>query len=113
MSGMRVRSEWHGNRIIARIPIVRRRALARAGHNWFARSQMLVPLREGHLQRTGKVTITSNNVTVAYSTRYGAIQHEHLGYRHAPGRQAKYITDAVRPNELRIALAEVIRDAFH
>ncbi|KEZ35853.1 hypothetical protein [Frankia sp. CeD] len=112
-SGFRVRADWRGNRVLARIPIVRRRALQRAGHQWLARSQAIVPLREGHLLRTGKMTMTDHSVTVAYGQRYGAIQHQNLTYRHLPGRQAKYITDAVPPGRLQAVLAEVIREMFH
>ncbi len=109
---MRVRADWRGNRVLARIPIVRKRALQRAGHQWLARSQALVPLREGHLLRTGKMTVADRSVTVAFGTAYGARQHEELSYRHLPGRQAKYITAAVPPGALAAALEEAFREFF-
>ncbi|MCK9896960.1 hypothetical protein [Frankia sp. AgB32] len=110
--GMRVRADWHGSRILGRIPVVRRRALQKAGHQWLARSQALVPLREGHLLRTGKATVADRSVTVAYGQPYGAIQHERLDYHHLPGRQAHYITDAVPPGALAGALQEAFREFF-
>lgn len=110
--GVRVHSEWHGSRILGRLGPVRRRALARGGHAWFARTQAVVPLREGHLQRSGKVTVTDTQVTVAYGTAYGLVQHERLDYRHAPGRKAKYITDAADPGDLRLTIAAELRRLF-
>lgn len=112
MSGIRVRSEWHGNRVLARLGPVRRRALERGGHQWFARSQQLVPLREGHLQRSGKMKVTSGGVEISYSLVYARIQHNNLTFRHAPGRQALYITDAANPEHLRITIANELRSLF-
>lgn len=112
MAGIRVKSEWHGNRVLGRLGPVRRRALQRGGHQWFVRSQALVPLREGHLQRSGEMKVTSGGVEITYSLVYARIQHEELSYRHAPGRQAKYITDAANPDQLRITIANELRALF-
>lgn len=112
MTGIRVRSEWHGNRILGRLGPVRRTALRRGGHKWFARTQQVVPLREGHLQRSGKLEINGDSVQIVYGTVYGMVQHERLDYRHSPGRRAKYITSVADPDDLRLTIAAELRRLF-
>lgn len=52
----------------------------------------LVPLDEGTLERSGKVTMGDGpSGTISYDTVYAVRQHEELSYRHLPGRQAKYL----------------------
>lgn len=51
----------------------------------------LVPLDEGPLMQSGKVTVDGLDGTISYDTVYAVVQHENLDYRHAPGRQAKYL----------------------
>jgi len=73
-------------------------ALAQGLNTWLDNvltlSSPLVPLDEGPLQESGHVVEAApDNLTgqVRYSKVYAARQHEELTWRHAPGRQAKYL----------------------
>ncbi|WP_050796128.1 hypothetical protein [Parafrankia sp. EUN1f] len=110
---MRVRSEWTGNRIISRVPMVRRQAVKRAAYSWFARTQAVVPLDEGTLQRSGKVELDGGSASIVYGTPYGMVQHERLDFHHAPGRTAKYITSVAEPMTLTAIIAGELRRLFH
>jgi len=73
-----------------------------------------VPLEEGTLQRSGQTSIDEANLTgtVSYGTPYAVRQHEELTWRHAPGRQAKYLETAVNTSRqecLRIMQGELRR----
>lgn len=69
-----------------------------AGENILQVSNTLVPLEEGTLERSGKVTTdsdeTSATAAISYNTPYAVIQHEDLTFHHAQGRQAKYLEQA-------------------
>lgn len=78
-----------------------------------AASNAIVPLDEGPLQRSGKVDVDEERLegTVSYDTPYAVIQHENLDYKHAPGRQAKYLETALNQNRnaVRDAVARELR----
>jgi hypothetical protein len=63
-------------------------------------SQAIVPLDMTPLQKSGALTEDGNTIYVSYgqgeSADYAIIQHENLEYRHAPGRQAKYLEQPFR-----------------
>jgi hypothetical protein len=56
-------------------------------------SSRLVPIEEGTLQRSATVSVDEGELVaaVSYDTPYAARQHEELTWRHARGRQAKYL----------------------
>ena len=54
-----------------------------------------VPIEEGTLERSGRVTDDGEAVAaVSFDTPYAVRVHEDLGARHADGRQAKYLESA-------------------
>ena len=71
----------------------RREAVQAAADHIMGVSQELVPLREGVLQATGRVTTSKGGLraTLSYDTVYARRQHEELTWKHAPGRTAKYL----------------------
>ncbi len=76
----------------------------------------LVPLDEGPLQNSGHVRVSPGGAQaqIYYDTPYAVVQHENLDYRHAPGRQAKYLEQPMT-TERDVALAimaAVLRGAF-
>lgn len=77
-------------------------------------SNKLVPLDETTLERSGVPSIDEATLTgaVSYDTPYAVRQHEDLSYRHAPGRQAKYLETAAlaeAPVVLALVAAELRR----
>ena len=66
----------------------------------YDRSQDIVPLDETPLQKSGKVEQEDTTTILSYgegeSAEYAVIQHENLQFRHAPGRQAKYLEQPFR-----------------
>lgn len=65
--------------------------LRKAAEHVLQVSRTLVPLEEGTLERSGKVSQDGLRAAVSYNTKYAARQHEELTWRHANGRQAKYL----------------------
>jgi len=69
------------------------RGLLLGAEHVLAEAQNLVPLDEGGLQNTGTASVDEGELVamVSYDTPYAARQHEEMDWRHAPGRQAKYL----------------------
>lgn len=100
------RMTWNGRRMWTRTG--RRRAaggLQQALEHVLNESNKIVPLDEGTLQRSGTTSINATTLTgtVSYDTPYAVRQHEEVTWRHAPGRQAKYLETAVNSNQREIA----------
>ncbi|MEU3098507.1 hypothetical protein ABZ690_28075 [Streptomyces sp. NPDC006967] len=79
-----------------------------------AEAQELVPLDEGGLQNTGTASVDEGDLAamVSYDTPYAVRQHEEMDWRHAPGRQAKYLEqplNACRGPVQRIIAAQLRR----
>lgn len=79
-----------------------------------AESNKIIPLEEGTLMRSGQTSIDEGALTgtVSYGTPYAVRQHEEMTWRHAPGRQAKYLETAVNTSRdecLRIMQSELRR----
>lgn len=90
------------------------RGLLLAAEFVLSQSTEVVPLDEAELQRSGTASVDAPSLTamVSYDTPYAVRQHEELDYRHAPGRQAKYLEqplNACRGPVERIIAAEVRR----
>lgn len=83
------------------VPTELRRAAARGlflgAEHVLGVSNSKVPLDEGALQHSGTASVDEGDLTaaVSYSTPYAVRQHEELDYRHAPGREAKYLENAL------------------
>ena len=104
------RLNWNGRRLWTQGG--KRRAavgLQLALEHILAESNKLVPLDEGTLQRSGTTSIDEENLegTVTYNSPYAVRQHEEMTWRHAPGRQAKYLETAV--NTSRTDCARIIQ----
>lgn len=86
------RMNWEGSRLWTdRGRRLASEGLQKALEHTLAKANALVPLEEGTLMRSGKVTVDGLNGGISYDTPYAVRQHEQLDYRHAPGRQAKYL----------------------
>jgi hypothetical protein len=95
-----------------------RRAAARGlflgAEHVLGESSNVVPLDEASLQRSGTASVDESTLTamVSYDTPYAVRQHEEMDYRHAPGRQAKYLEgplNAERAQVLALVAAEMRR----
>ncbi|MGW7197222.1 hypothetical protein [Streptomyces chryseus] len=88
----RSRLRYEGRRLWT----TRGRALASDGlrrglEHVLERARAIVPLEEATLERSGRVTVDGMEGAVTFDTAYAVVQHENLDFRHAPGRQAKYL----------------------
>lgn len=91
-----VRMDWQGQRLwTARGRRLASEGLQRALEHGLSVSNQRVPLREGTLERSGRVDVDGLNGAISYDTRYAVRQHEELTWRHLPGRQAKYLESAM------------------
>ena len=86
----------------ARLRETLRGALAEAGGHVLAESNRIAPHREGHLARSGRVTLqvrgTTPSAVISYHTPYALRQHEETTWRHPGGRQAKFLETALMRN---------------
>lgn len=82
------------------------------GEHILNKSNEIIPLDESTLQRSGKVIVDEQALTVAvtYNSPYAVRQHEELSWKHAPGRQAKYLETAV--NSSKTETAQIMKDAL-
>lgn len=88
----RVRMNYEGRRLWTnRGRRLASEGLERALEHGLTESRRVVPLEEGTLERSGRVTIDGLEGAITYDTVYAVRQHEELDYRHAPGRTAKYL----------------------
>ncbi len=85
--------KWQGGKVP---PLVRAAVVLGLG-KWaellLQQSRAIVPLDEATLERSGTASVDEHTLIgqVAYDTPYAVVQHERMDYRHAPGREAKYL----------------------
>ncbi len=76
-----------------------------------------VPIEEGTLERSGKVSVDEGDLkaSVSFDTPYAVRQHEDMTARHDAGRTAKYLERAFDENkdQIREIIAQAMRDALH
>jgi hypothetical protein len=93
---MRVSMQWQGRRLwTERGRRAASEGLTRALEHTLGVSNSRVPLREGTLERSGKVIVNGLDGAISYDTVYAVRQHEELTWKHLPGRQAKYLESAM------------------
>lgn len=86
------RLSWEGRRLwTGRGVAAAEQGLALALQHLLTEAQRIVPLDKGPLERSGKVSQDGLNGAVSFDTVYAVVQHKNLSFRHAPGRQAKYL----------------------
>lgn len=85
--------EWHGEEVERILEDAAVTGLELATEYLLEISRVVVPLEEGTLERSGVASVDAGSLTgaVSYDTVYAVRQHEELTWRHAPGRQAKYL----------------------
>lgn len=106
---MRVTSHYNGRRLwTERGRREAERGLATALEHTLGVSNEHVPLREGVLERSGKVITQGLEGAISYDTVYARRQHEELTWKHLPGRTAKYLENAMNTEaETMLALMAV------
>ena len=86
------RFEWSGHRHwTSRGRRLAEEGLQRGLEHVLGEARKIVPLEEGTLERSGRVSRDGLNGAVTFDTVYAVRQHEELTWKHAPGRQAKYL----------------------
>jgi hypothetical protein len=72
------------------------RGLMAGGEHILDLARATVPLEEGTLERSGRSSSDGEGaVAVSFDTPYAVRQHEDLTARHAGGRKAKYLENAL------------------
>ena len=85
--------EWHGAEAIQAVMSATERGLKTAAEHVLTEANKTIPLDQGPLQRSGGTDIDRGNLqaSIYYGTPYARRQHEEIGWRHAPGRRAKWL----------------------
>lgn len=90
--GISVQQSYQGRRLWTdRGRRAAQEGLTKALEHVLGEADKRVPLEEGTLQRSGKVTVQGLEGAVSYGTKYARRQHEELTWKHLPGRTAKYL----------------------
>lgn len=89
----RYRLQFNGDQVVAALRPAAAHGAFLAAEYVLGESQAVVPLDEAALSRSGTASVDEGDLTaaVSYDTPYAVIQHERMDFRHAPGRQAKYL----------------------
>lgn len=68
-------------------------------------SNNVVPLDEGPLMQSGTASVDEPSLTamVSYDTPYAVPQHERLDFRHAPGREPKFLENSLNAARLEVS----------
>ena len=107
---------WNGARVEAVLRAATVRGLTDAANHLLAAANALVPFDEGGLQQSGKVSVDRNALKAAVSyQKFTAVwQHEHLDWKHDPGRQAKFLETPAHTeaDTIRDLIAAPIRKAL-
>lgn len=84
---------WNGPAVAADLHEQFRQGLGDALEHLLGVANELVPLDESPLMHSGVTSMEDDELrgAVSYDTPYAVRQHEELTWRHAPGRQAKYL----------------------
>lgn len=102
--------------VVDRIKDAQARGLALAGEHVLGESRKIVPLEEGTLERSGRVSVDKDGgrAAVSYDTPYAVQQHEDLTLKHDQGREAKYLEKAVNGNRdvVKDIIARTLRGEF-
>lgn len=74
-------------------PVGANRGLRLGAEHLLKTSRDIVPIEEGTLETSGRVSVdpTGNRAAVSYDTPYAVVQHEDLTMNHDAGRHAKYL----------------------
>ena len=107
---------WYGRQVSANARAAGIRGLRLAAEHVLEEANRTVPIEEGTLERSGTVSVDEQRgaAAVSYDTPYAVRQHEELGYRHDPGRRAKWLelTLQERQRAIRDYIAGEIRKAL-
>ncbi len=70
-----------------------RKGMIMATEHLLGVARKITPIEEGTLERSGRATVNSDGTrgAVSFDTVYAVRQHQELGWRHDPGRQAQYL----------------------
>ncbi len=111
---MTVRSTWNGPQIKANVRAATTRALDAAAEVVLARAREVVPIEEATLARSGVASSEDQVAAVSFDTPYAVRQHEELTWRHAPGRQAKYLEQPLHETRSKqeAAIARIVGEAL-
>lgn len=87
---------WNGKVVVDQINAGAFTGLAMAADHLLTEATKTIPLDTGDMARDGQTSVDGNQLvaTVYYdgpSNPYVVRQHEELGYRHDPGRRAKWL----------------------
>jgi hypothetical protein len=87
---------WFGGQVVRSAQSGKARGLYEAGQYVLEEANRVAPEEEAILKASGvvdppNVQAVEDAVTVSYDTPYAVRQHEETEYRHAPGREAKWL----------------------
>jgi hypothetical protein len=106
---------WRDDEVKAALAGAEVAGLELAAEHLLQVSSALAPLEEGDLARSGEVSTDDNGTfAVSFDRPYALRQHEELTWRHATGKQAKYLEQPMNDERdtLLGLIAGPIQDVF-
>jgi len=102
--GIQLSVDWKGDLAKQGVQAGAAQGLTLAAQHVLTEANKTVPLDQGPLQRSGGTSTDSANLQAAvyYSTPYARRQHEEVGWRHKPGRRAKWLELTVQEEADRV-----------
>lgn len=93
MPQQRASMTWRGDAIANELRAAAGKGLLKWAEHVLQQARDSVPLDEGTLSRSGVASVNPGTLeaAVSFDTPYAVDQHENEIYRHAPGREAKYL----------------------
>ena len=70
-------------------------ALEGIGERVLEAAKAIAPLDTGRLIESGMVTRDEESVAISFDAAYAVVQHEREDFRHAPGRRAGFLREAL------------------
>lgn len=110
----RIQIDWFGNEAKASVKNGAEIGLWRAAQHVLTEANRTVPWDQGPLMRSGGTDLDRGNLeaSVYYDTPYARRQHEELGWRHKPGKRAKWLelTLQEQAHTVRQIMIQAMRD---
>lgn len=107
---MTLHLKWYGAKVKDSERKGAARGLMLGAEHVLQEANLIVPIEEGTLERSGVASSDESvlQAAVSYDTPYSVVQHENLTFHHDAGRQAKYLETPINDAGVKRKVEELI-----